>query len=49
MNFVKGKVRGDGKGFALVVGEEKDGGDVFIGGSERKNGMEGDIVVGRVL
>lgn len=49
MNFVKGKVSGHAKGFAFVVPEEKDAGDVFIPPTETNNAMHGDIVLARVL
>jgi ribonuclease R len=48
MNFVKGKVSGHAKGFAFVVPEEKDAGDVFIPPTETNNAMHGDIVLARV-
>ncbi|UOK60001.1 ribonuclease R [Bacillus sp. OVS6] len=48
MNLIRGKVSGHAKGFAFVITEDPNQGDVFIPPSELNNAMHGDTVLVRV-
>ncbi|MDR0138697.1 ribonuclease R [Metabacillus idriensis] len=48
MNLIRGRVSGHAKGFAFVITEDPNQGDVFIPPSELNNAMHGDTVLVRV-
>lgn len=48
MNLIRGRVSGHAKGFAFVITEDPNQGDVFIPPSELGNAMHGDTVLVRV-
>lgn len=48
MNLVRGRIQAHAKGFAFLIPEDKEHGDVYIGAHDLASSMNGDIVLVRV-
>ncbi|MBO7748226.1 ribonuclease R, partial [Paenibacillus sp. MWE-103] len=48
MHLVRGRIQAHAKGFAFLLPEDKEHGDVYIGANDLKSAMNGDVVLVRI-